>query len=143
MVPSRGAAHAAGPIRFRYPYGWREFMSKLMVRAALCATLVLWCGMAYSAGETDGPTVKTTKTEKGKESKIHVYLPSAEAKLFFDDTLTKATGKDRSFRSPALEDGKSYSYKVVATWKENGQEVMHETKIVFHAGEDVAVDFRR
>jgi len=31
----------------------------------------------------------------------------------------------------------------VATWVENGREVTHETKVVFHAGEDVAVDFRR
>ncbi len=118
-------------------------MSKLIVRAAMCATLVVWCGTAYAGGETDGPTVKRTKTEKGKESKIHVYLPSADAKLYFDSTLTRATGKDRTFRSPALEDGKNYSYKVVATWHENGRDVTHETKIVFHAGEDVAVDFRR
>ena len=118
-------------------------MSKLMVRAALCATLVLGCGMAYAGGETDTASVKTTKTEKGRESKIHVYLPTAEAKLFFDDTQMRATGRDRTFRSPALEDGKNYSYKVVAVWRENGREVSHETKIVFHAGEDVAVDFRR
>jgi uncharacterized protein (TIGR03000 family) len=118
-------------------------MSKLMLRAALCAALVLSFGLAYAGGEADGPAVKTTKTEKGKESKIHVYLPSTDAKLFFDDTLTHATGKDRTFRSPALEAGKNYTYKVVATWSENGREVMHETKIVFHAGEDVSVDFRR
>jgi uncharacterized protein (TIGR03000 family) len=91
----------------------------------------------------DGPTVKTTPTEKGRESKIHVYLPAAEAKLYFDDTLTKATGKDRSFRSPALTGGQRYTYKVMATWVENGHEVTHETKIVFEAGQDVAVDFRR
>jgi uncharacterized protein (TIGR03000 family) len=122
-------------------------MAKLFVRLALCAALVLCAGsfgVAAEKGDSKtGPSVKTTPTEKGRESKIHVYLPTPEAKLYFDDTQTKATGKERSFRSPALEEGKRYSYKVVATWVENGREVTHETKVVFHAGEDLAVDFRR
>ncbi len=121
-------------------------MAKLFVRIVLCAALFVCGGFLWAGGEVDGqagPTVKVTPTEKGRACKIHVYLPTAEAKLYFDDTLTKATGKDRSFRSPALEDGKRYSYKVVALWVENGREVSHETKVVFRAGEDVAVDFRR
>ena len=121
-------------------------MTKLFVRVALCAVLAL-SGGSLLAGDTvdgkGGPTVKTTPTEKGRESKIHVYLPTAEAKLYFDDTLTKATGRERSFRSPALAEGQRYTYKVVALWVENGREVSHETKVVFEAGQDVAVDFRR
>ena len=39
--------------------------------------------------------MKTTRTEKGRESKIRVYLPSAEARLYFDDSPTKATGRIR------------------------------------------------
>jgi uncharacterized protein (TIGR03000 family) len=121
-------------------------MAKLFVCVALCAALVLCGTSARAGGETTGkgePTVKTTPTEKGKESKIRVLLPTAEAKLYFDDTLTKVTGTERSFRSPALEAGKRYTYKVVATWTENGREVAHETKVAFRAGEDVTVDFRR
>jgi uncharacterized protein (TIGR03000 family) len=126
-------------------------MAKLMVRLALCAALAL-VSSSVRAGEEEkapakvpakAPTVKTTKTEKGKESKIHVMLPTEDAKLYFDDYQCKKTGKDRSFRSPALEAGKRYSYKVVAVWVEKGSEVTHETKIVFSAGEDVAIDFRR
>jgi uncharacterized protein (TIGR03000 family) len=90
-----------------------------------------------------GPTVKATPTEMGRESKIHVYLPTPEAKVYFDEMMTKATGKQRSFCSPALEDGKRYCYKVIAIWIENDREVTHETKVVFRAGEDITVDFRR
>jgi uncharacterized protein (TIGR03000 family) len=121
-------------------------MAKLLVRAAVCVALLVCVGSAWAGGEVDGnagPTVKTSPTKKGRESKIHVMLPTDECKLYFDDTLTKETGKDRSFRSPALEDGKRYSYKVVAVWVENGREVSHETKVIFKAGEDVAIDFRR
>jgi uncharacterized protein (TIGR03000 family) len=123
-----------------------KVMAKLLVRVALCAALVVCVGSVRAGGEVDGnaaPKVKTTPTEKGRESKIHVYLPTSEAKVYFDDTLTTAKGKDRTFCSPALEEGKRYSYKVVVMWMENGREVSHETKIVFRAGEDVAVDFRR
>src|SRR5947209_1926920 len=88
---------------------WSEFMTKMFVRLALCAGLVVCGGFLRAEGTTAAPsepTVKTTKTEKGRESKIHVFLPTEEAKLYFDSTLTKATGKDRAFRSPALEEGK-------------------------------------
>jgi uncharacterized protein (TIGR03000 family) len=129
-------------------------MAKLFVRIALGVALVVCVGSLRADGEKSdkgdkgdkkgAPTVKVTPTEKGRECKIHVYLPTPEAKLYFDETLmTKATGKERSFRSPALENGKRYCYKVIATWIENDREVTHETKIVFEAGEDVAVDFRR
>jgi uncharacterized protein (TIGR03000 family) len=122
-------------------------MAKQMVRVALCVAVVLVGGLAWAGGDRDekkdGPTVKTMPTEKGKASKIHVYVPSSEAKLYFDDTLTKETGKDRTFNSPALEDGKRYTYKIVCRWVENGREVMHETRIDFTAGQDVCIDFRR
>jgi uncharacterized protein (TIGR03000 family) len=121
-------------------------MAKQIVRLALCAALALYGGSLFAGGETEnkgGPTVKTTPTEKGRESKIHVYCPCEDCKVYFNDTLTKATGLDRTFRSPALEDGKRYTYKVVASWVEKGQTVTHETKVVFQAGQDVAVDFRR
>ncbi|HEX5273299.1 MAG TPA: TIGR03000 domain-containing protein [Gemmataceae bacterium] len=120
-------------------------MAKLFVRVALCAALLVCCGVAWAGGNESksDPMVKTTPTEKGRESKIHVYLPTPESKLYFENTLMKGTGKDRTFKSPALEEGKRYEYQVVVVWVENGREVSHETKIVFKAGEDVAVDFRR
>jgi uncharacterized protein (TIGR03000 family) len=124
-----------------------KVMAKVILRGALCAALALVvCGGALRAdgtGRMAGPDVKTTPTEKGRESKIRVLLPTADAKLYFDDTLTRANGAERIFRSPALEEGKRYTYRVVAVWLENGREVQHETKVVFHAGEDLAIDFRR
>jgi uncharacterized protein (TIGR03000 family) len=122
-------------------------MAKLLLRVALCAAFLVCCGSVWAGGEvkdTAAPKVKTTPA-KGRESKIHVHLPTTEAKVYFDDTLAKTeTGKkDREFCCPALEEGKRYTYKVVVVWVENGREVTHETKIEFKAGEDVVVDFRR
>jgi len=87
MVPLRGVASPARV--FLNLYGWRKFMAKQFVRLALCAALALCGGSLWAGGETEnkgGPMVKTTRTEKGRESKIHVYLPTDEAKLYFDDT---------------------------------------------------------
>jgi uncharacterized protein (TIGR03000 family) len=123
-------------------------MSQLIVRGASCVALALAvCLPALRAddkpADRDGPAVSTKATEKGSASTIRVLLPTPEAKVWFDGVLTKATGKDRIFRSPALDAGKRYTYRVVAAWAEKGREVNHETKITFRAGEDVRVDFRR
>ena len=71
-------------------------MAKLFVRIALGVALVVCVGSLRADGEKSdkgdtgdkkgAPTVKMTPTEKGRESKIHVYLPTPEAKLYFDET---------------------------------------------------------
>jgi uncharacterized protein (TIGR03000 family) len=121
-------------------------MRKLLVCVAVCAALVLCAVPLRAGGELDSqgkPKVETSPTAKNRESKIRVLLPTDETKLYFDNALVKGTGVKRSYKSPALEVGKRYTYKVVAVWVENGREVSHETSIVFQAGEDVSVDFRR
>ena len=78
-------------------------MAKQTLRVALCAALLVCCVSVRARGAAaDGPTVTTTPTKKGRESKVHVFLPTAAAKLYVDGTLTKAAGKDRTFCSPAL-----------------------------------------
>jgi uncharacterized protein (TIGR03000 family) len=122
-----------------------KVMAELLVRAALCAALVVSVGSfrARGAADDDGPAVKTTPTKQGYDSKIHVYLPNKDARLYFAGILTKPTGTDRNFRSPALIPGKRYNCKVVAVWVENGDVVLYWTSIAFKVGEDVAIDFRR
>jgi uncharacterized protein (TIGR03000 family) len=41
-----------------------------------------------------------------------------------------------------LEQDKSYTYRVKASWIEKGMDVVREKKVVFKAGEDVVIDFR-
>jgi uncharacterized protein (TIGR03000 family) len=124
------------------------FAKRVVAFLACGAAALALCVPAAPAGEEETtekafPTVTTRKTEKGRESKIRVLVPTPETRIYCDDKLTKATGTDRSFRSPALEEGKRYTYRIVAIWVESGKEVNHETKLVFRAGEDVLIDFRR
>jgi uncharacterized protein (TIGR03000 family) len=120
-------------------------MTQLRRLLVVCAALAALAGGAPAGAGEKEEAVKVTRTatERGQESRIRVLLPASDARLSFDGTLTKAQGKERVFRSPALEDGKRYSYLVRAVWYENGQEVSHDMKVVFRAGEDVVISFRR
>jgi uncharacterized protein (TIGR03000 family) len=115
-------------------------VAKLLLRIALCAALTLCGGAAAVGGDldrTDGPEVR------GRASTIRVHPPTPEARLFFEGTLLQGMGRERTFRSPVLEEGKRYAYTVVAVWVENGREVVHEMRVKFWAGDDVVLDFRR
>ena len=121
-------------------------MSKLFARAAACAAVILCAGPAVAGGEResrDEPAVKAAPAARGRESKIRVFLPTSEARLYVENTLTPGGGRDREFHSPALDEGRRYSYRLVAVWVEDGREVTHEAWITFWGGEDVRVSFRR
>ena len=47
---------------------------------------------------------------------IQVSVP-ADAKVWFDDSPTEQTGSERSFESPPLTPGKTYSYMITAQWR--------------------------
>ena len=115
---------------------------KLTGMIAFCLILTLSATAVRAEEDMGKPEVKITPTEKGNESKIHVLLPTEDTKFYCDGKLCKATGKERTFKSPALETGKRYTYRLVATWIENGKEVSHDANIEFRAGEDIRIDFR-
>jgi len=72
---------------------------------------------------------------------LQVRVPDANARVWIDDHATQQTGMDRQFISPAVERGKKYSYKVKATWVENGKEVSREKQVSVQAGQPNFVNF--
>ncbi len=72
---------------------------------------------------------------------IRVLVPRPDAQVWFDDTLMKQKGAERLYSSPPLEPGGNYSYKIRATWTENGREVTRERTVPLTRGEEVVVDF--
>jgi uncharacterized protein (TIGR03000 family) len=71
-----------------------------------------------------------------------VRLP-ADAILTVDDAPTKSTGELRRFYTPPLRVGREFTYTLRATWRERGQEVKREKKVVVQAGRETAVDLRQ
>jgi uncharacterized protein (TIGR03000 family) len=66
---------------------------------------------------------------------------AADAKVWFDGSLTTMTGADRIFTSPPLEPGKTFSYEVKAQWMKDGKPVEKTVSIQVGAGKRSLVDF--
>jgi uncharacterized protein (TIGR03000 family) len=82
----------------------------------------------------------TATAPSDRSAHVTVNVP-ADARLWFDDTATTATGPVRQFDSPPLTPGTRYSYEVRAGWTENGREVTQTQKVAVTAGAHVRVDF--
>ena len=65
-----------------------------------------------------------------------------EAKLWFDGVATSQSGAVRTFSTPALEVGKTYTYKVRACWLQKGRPVLRSETIEVTPGTMCLVDLR-
>jgi uncharacterized protein (TIGR03000 family) len=70
---------------------------------------------------------------------IDVRVPG-NAQVWIDGEKTSQTGALREFVTPALEPGQQYSYDIRARWTENGQEVVRDRNVIFHAGDRLMVN---
>lgn len=101
------------------------------------------------------PGTGTKKIEGGKKGKqqeeesevsavaspatLVVNLP-ASARLTVDGVQTRSTSSVRTFVSPALEPGKSFSYTLTAEYSRDGQPLTVTRRVRVTAGETVRVD---
>lgn len=72
---------------------------------------------------------------------VTVVVPTANAQVWFGDTLTTQQGTERLFHSPALEPG-NFTYTIRARWMENGTAVERDRQVNVRAGQRVTVNFR-
>ena len=71
---------------------------------------------------------------------IRVFVPP-DAKVWIGGEATTKTGEDRTFASPVLTPGKSYTYQIKATWMQDGKPVEQTQKIKVLANETSNVTF--
>jgi uncharacterized protein (TIGR03000 family) len=74
-------------------------------------------------------------------ARIRVEVPNAGATVWVDDHQTKQQGTQRIFTSPPLEKGWDYTYKVRASWDENGRSVSREKTVRLQPGQETVVNF--
>jgi uncharacterized protein (TIGR03000 family) len=92
---------------------------------------------------TTAPTTAQTAVQQ-RTATIRILLPSANAQLSIDDVPTRQTGTERTFISPPLESGRSYSYTVTAIWQPNNYTTITRTrKVPVKPGQDLQVDLRQ
>jgi len=71
---------------------------------------------------------------------INVMLPDANAQIWFDDSLTRQQGMQRTYHTPPLQAGGTYTIK--ARFNNGGQVVDQQRVVNVQPGQSVNVDFR-
>jgi uncharacterized protein (TIGR03000 family) len=78
---------------------------------------------------------------RANSASILVQVP-ANAEIWFDNSKTKSTGSLRTFVSPPLESGKTFTYVIHARWTDSSGKVIDQTKRVeVQAGQRSRADF--
>jgi uncharacterized protein (TIGR03000 family) len=68
-----------------------------------------------------------------KTATVIVDLP-ADAKLYFDDQLTKTTAAQRTFTTPELDPGQNYYYVLRAEVERDGKTYTEKHRVTVKAG---------
>ena len=86
-------------------------------------------------------TVDLSETQATRStSAVTVSLPE-NAKLFVDDNLAMSAGGRKTFRTPELTKGATYSYVFRAEVEVDGKVETQSQRVVFKAGEPIRLDF--
>jgi len=99
------------------------------------------CGYAPAGGGHAGHG-KRAAAESSNAATVVVTLP-ADAKLTIDGNATTSTSSTRTFETPALDAGKTYSYTLEATYQKDGKAVVVNKKITIEAGKTTNVDLNQ
>ena len=76
-------------------------------------------------------------------ARIRVIVPDPQAKVWFDGSLTSQTGTDRLYHTPSLAPGGTYSYRIRASWTQNGEPMIQEQVVSVTPGQTSVADFAR
>jgi uncharacterized protein (TIGR03000 family) len=94
-----------------------------------------------SIGTTAAAPQPQAQTQHAKFGRVEVTLPHANAEVLFNGSKTTASGTYRVFRTGDLTPGKRYTYRVVALWNHNGNQIREERTVHLIAGETAEVHF--
>jgi uncharacterized protein (TIGR03000 family) len=83
----------------------------------------------------------TAEAPAAAPAHITVRVPE-DAQLYVDGVVCPLTSKERSFDTPALQQGRSYYYDLRAEVVREGKTRASSDRVIVHAGKQVNVDFR-
>jgi uncharacterized protein (TIGR03000 family) len=75
-------------------------------------------------------------------ARIKVILPEDAATVQIGGYETKSQGRERTYASPPLEPGKTFTYVVKASWIENNRLIVRMRVAEVRAGQETTLDFR-
>jgi uncharacterized protein (TIGR03000 family) len=85
------------------------------------------------------PPSSAVRTPPSNEATV-VVRTAPDARIWFNGVETTQAGANRTFGTPELQPGTSYSYDVTVRWMENGKEMQRTRKVAVSPGEKVEVD---
>ncbi|HZZ82531.1 MAG TPA: TIGR03000 domain-containing protein, partial [Gemmataceae bacterium] len=97
----------------------------------------------YDYGQNSYTQSSSVYVQPMDYANIRVIVPDANAQVWFDGTLTKQTGTDRLFSTPTLTNGSTGTYRVRASWMQNGKETIQERAVTVSPGQTYIVDFNQ
>src|SRR5262245_25736275 len=74
-------------------------------------------------------------------AQIIVRLPHADGEVWLNGRKITQSGTARSFTTPPLQPGQSYSYQVEVAWRQDGRLVTESQSVSVSAGSAVALNF--
>jgi uncharacterized protein (TIGR03000 family) len=100
-------------------------------------------GPGYPSYFPPNPEIKQPDPATAKMPvSVDVHLPT-DAQLWFEGQKTSQSGDERSFQSPPIDQGQTYTYVIRARWTENGNDVEQTRKVHVKAGDRVKIDFTK
>jgi uncharacterized protein (TIGR03000 family) len=80
--------------------------------------------------------------DAGSAAEIEVRVP-ADAELWLDGNPTRLRGETRTFVSPVLQPGRSFTYEFKARWMKDGKPVEVTRSVDIRAGSKTKVDLTK
>jgi uncharacterized protein (TIGR03000 family) len=109
-----------------------RLMSGGTARALAAAVLLLAAWPGKAPAQEPGPAAPAA---------IRMGVPEG-AEVWVDGARTRQTGVDRSFVTPPLDPGRTYSYAVRVRWVDGDGTAERTRTVRFRAGEQLALYFR-
>ncbi len=89
------------------------------------------------------PTSRTPIVDQASsnQAQIQVVLPNPDAEVTFDGAKTTSVGRVRLYHTPVLDLSSSNSYRIGASWMQDGRPITDARVVTVTAGRTVVVDF--
>ncbi len=93
----------------------------------------------YSGDYMNQPTYDSRTNDN--QIALRINVPDPQARVLIEGQPTRQMGTVRTYVSPPLQPGNTYSYTVRASWMDNGREMSEEKKLEGQPGQEITFNF--
>jgi uncharacterized protein (TIGR03000 family) len=141
-----GNTYSGGEVWYTPEYGRRGWRGNRWYSGPYYRGYTYYDNGTYSGGQSGqvsgyySPEMQTSGMANNRVL-VRLFVPSPDARVWFEGEQTVQGGSDRLYISPPIEPGKSYAYTIKASWMENGKEVTKEQKLPVQANQQAMASF--